>query len=86
MDSKIEFKIKLILNDLSELEEREEELTQNENLLVMYSYDWINSLSRLGNIWKSINDQQRESIIQKYEEVKPIAMRLKLPWPEELSE
>jgi hypothetical protein len=85
MDSKIEFKIKLILNDLSELEEREEELTQNENLLVMYSYDWINSLSRLGNIWNSINDQQRESIIQKYEEVKPIAMKLELPWPEELA-
>lgn len=85
MDSKIEFKIKLLLNDLFELEEREEELTQNENLLVMYSYDWINSLSRLENVWDLIDDEQRKQIIEKFEGVRLIAQKLKLPWPKELS-
>ncbi len=85
MDSETEFTVKLIIGDVEELAEREDELTSNSNFLASYRADWINSLSRLTSIWNIANKEQLDQIIQKYEEVKPIALKLKLPWPEELS-
>lgn len=85
MAQTVEREVKLILSDINELLEREEELTQNENLLVMYSYDWINSLVRVEKDWDIFTSDQQVLITQKFEEVKPIALKLKLPWPEELS-
>ncbi|MCE5209846.1 MAG: hypothetical protein LLG42_16270 [Chloroflexi bacterium] len=85
MDSETEFEVKLILGDLEELVDREDELTKNSNFLSSYFEDWINSLSRFTSIWNIASREQLDQIIQKYEDVKPIALKLKLPWPEELS-
>jgi len=70
---------------LFDLQEQEEDFSANSDLLTMYSYDWINNLSRITSIWHLLNNEQQKLITQKYEEVKPIAIKLKLPWPEELS-
>ncbi|MBP8856871.1 MAG: hypothetical protein KBG60_02555 [Anaerolineaceae bacterium] len=85
MDTKIDWKVNIIIGEISELQEREDELTSNSDFLSMYLADWVNNLSRVSNIWKSISDEQRKAITQQFEVVKPIAMKLKLPWPEELS-
>ena len=84
MDTKIDWKVNIIIGEISELQEREDELTSNSDFLSMYLADWVNNLSRVSNIWKSISDEQRKAITQQFEVVKPIAMKLKLPWPEEL--
>jgi hypothetical protein len=85
MDSEINWKVNIIFGEISELQEREDELTNDSDLFTMYSYDWINNLSRVSAVWNKISDEQKDSITQKYEEVKPIAMKLELPWPEELA-
>lgn len=79
------FQIKLILGDLDELIDREDELTNNFNFLSSYFEEWVNSMSRLSAIWNTASQEQLNQVISKFEEVKPIAMKLKLPWPEELS-
>ena len=85
MDSEFTWKVKLIIDEISGLEIREEELANNNDLHSMYLTDWINNLSRLSSIWNVISDDQRKQINDAYTQIKMIALKLKLPWPDELS-
>ncbi|MEN6482804.1 MAG: hypothetical protein ABFD29_11620 [Anaerolineaceae bacterium] len=85
MDKEIDSEIKIILGNVSELAEREDELTQNRDFLAMYSFDWTSTLFRVTKIWNLIREEEKKIISDMYDHVKPIAMKLKLPWPEELS-
>lgn len=85
MDSEFTWKVKLIIDEISGLGIRENELANNNDLHSMYLTDWINNLSRLSFIWNAISDEQRKQITEAYTQIKPIALKLKLPWPEELS-
>lgn len=80
----IDEEIKYIISDLEELLFREEELSRDENLRVMYSYDWINSKIGVEKNWNLFNQEQQTILAQKYAEVKTIAQKLKLPWPKVL--
>ena len=84
MDTKIDSEIKIIIGNVSELAERENELSQNRDFLAMYSFDWTSTLFRVTNIWNLIREQEKKKISDAYDNVKPIAQRLKLSWPEEL--
>jgi hypothetical protein len=85
MDKEIDSEIKIILGNVSELAEREDELTQNRDFLAMYSFDWTSTLFRVTKIWNLTREEEKKIISDMYGHVKPIAMKLELPWPEELA-
>jgi len=84
MDSEITWKIKIIIDEISGLGVREDELADDNNLHSMYLTDWIDNNLRLASIWNNISDEQKKLIIEAYNQIKVIAGRLKLPWPDEL--
>ena len=84
MDQELAFPIKIILNHAIELNERQEEFFGNRNLLATFYSEWIDILSRITEVWIIASLEQKELIRTEYEKVKPLAQKLKLPWPEEL--
>jgi hypothetical protein len=85
MGTESNFKMKIILNQAQELLDCQGQFFSNTNFLATFHSEWIDVLSRITHFWVIANAEQKALIQKKYEEVKPIALKLKLPWPEELS-
>lgn len=85
MDQEPAFTIKIILNHAIELEDRQEEFFGNSNLFATFHSEWIDILSWISDFWRVATPEQKTLINVEYNKVKPIALKLKLPWPAELS-
>ncbi len=84
MDTKSNSLVKEIIFNLDELIAYQDEYAADDALLSSFLYDWVDNSAKLSAIWNIASEQQLAQVTSKYEEVKPIAMKLKLPWPEEL--
>jgi len=76
--------MKIILNQAQELLDCQDQFFSNTNLLATFHSEWIDILSRITHFWIIADEEQKALIQKKFDEVKPIALKLNLPWPEEL--